>query len=187
MHITMSTKLVKWERQGECRAVCQDLLVQLHIPDPDTSPGDPSWCPNPKSVPSIRFFPGLNVPACSISSPWRCRDHTGISSWLWDEHSSHHCWRGQHGDSTASTPTGTGEQAGPGTLPSWGITPKALNRHKHLPPAHQAQLSSSGRTLPQHNNTRWTFHPSLLCHQPAIPEFATEKYLIKSWITSLLI
>lgn len=134
------------------------------LPDPDTSPGDPSWYPNPKSVPSIPFFPGLNGPACSVSSPWWCRDHRGISSLvcLWDEHSSHHCW--SHGDTTASIPTGQGDRQGPGTLPRWGITPQPLNRHKHLPPAHLAQLRSSGRTLPQHNSARWRFHLSLLCH-----------------------
>lgn len=114
MHIYHAHKTLQMrEAQGVQSCVPGPASVAPHhpLPDPDTSPGDSPWYPNPKSGPFIHFFPGLNSPVCSVSSPSWCRDHTGISSlvWLWDEHSSQHCW--SHGDNHSSCPSGDRTEA----------------------------------------------------------------------------
>lgn len=57
------------------------------------------------------------------------RNHSLV--WLWDEHSSHHCW--SHGDTADPIPLGQGTRQGPGPLPSWGITPTTTEQTQTPP------------------------------------------------------
>lgn len=165
------------------------------LPDPDTSPGDSSWYPNPKSVPFICFFAGLNHPAYSVSSPscWEIMVQGSQRNQLrgpavgWAHQSRLlEPWGHHSAPSHQDRALLWGKGRGSGTLPSWGIAPTIIAQTQ-LPAANLVHLRSSGRILPQQNSARWRFHLSLLCHRPVIPEFTMEKCFINSWIISLLI
>lgn len=172
MHITIKTLQMREAQEVQsCARICPCSVTSLLTL---TSPGDSPWNPNPDSVPFTHFFPGLNYPLCPVSSPsWDLQESFPTLAVGWAHHIMLEPW-GQH------TPFPWGQGRGQAPSPAEG------SPHKHLPPANLAQLSSSGRTLPQHNSAR-LFHPSLLCNQPAIPEFTMEKRFINSWITSVLI
>lgn len=109
---------------------------------------------HPDPVPFILFFPGLNSPACSLSSPSWCRDHTGIIPWSGCGMSTAATTAGAMGTPQIPSHWDRGQARGQAPSPAEGSPPQPLNKHKHLPPANLAQLRSSGRALPQHNSAR---------------------------------